>query len=233
MKSEEKSEQSNYLVIAFFAFLGVIFVQKFFPGVIPFNTFEFWEMKGPLLDAIKTSWFLFLWVIVVTVITIFRKIETIEESPKKILAGGFISSAFAGITEEISFRWLIFLHCIWVIQLTNYIFFGFAGFGISEWIYTIILIPIASFLSLGALDAILYSPIGWFIGAAVLLSNAMFRDGHKYLGLLGYVNSWFVGLYLFYLMFEFGLISSIVIHFLYDMVIFVIIFIGICVNNRR
>ena len=233
MTSEEKAEQSNYLVVSFFAFISVILVQKFFPGVIPFDTYEFWNMKGSLLNAIEISWFLFLWAIGVTAITIFKKIEAIEESPKNILAGGFITSAFAGITEEISFRWLIFLHGIWIVQLINYIFFGFAGFGISEWVYTIILIPIASLLSLGALDTILYSPMGWFVGAAMLFSNAMFRDGHKYLGLLGYINSWFIGLYLFYLMFQFGLIASIVVHFLYDMIIFVVIFIGICINNRR
>ena len=84
------------------------------------------------------------------------------------------------------------------------------------------MVAASSFLTLGTIDNILYHPFGWFVGAGIILANAKFRDGHKYQGKFGFINSWFIGMYLFWLMFEYGLVACIVIHFLYDMLIFFI-----------
>jgi hypothetical protein len=36
------------------------------------------------------------------------------------------------------------------------------------------------------------------------------------------VNSWFLGMVLFYIMFHYGLLSAIIVHFIYDFIIFTI-----------
>jgi hypothetical protein len=55
---------------------------------------------------------------------------------------------------------------------------------------------------------------------AVLWSNALFRDGHKYQGLLGMLGSYVIGLYMFYVCFSHGLIYAIVLHAMYNIVLF-------------
>jgi hypothetical protein len=80
--------------------------------------------------------------------------------------------------------------------------------------------PLADWVTLGLLHDYLFHPHSWAVGAGILASNALFRDGHKYQGLLGWVNSWFLGMYFFYVLFSFGLGAAVLIHFAYDMGIF-------------
>ncbi len=55
-------------------------------------------------------------------------------------------------------------------------------------------------------------------------ANATFRDGHKYQGLFGFVNSWFCGMVLLYATITYGLWTAVVVHALYDIAIGVIRF---------
>lgn len=48
------------------------------------------------------------------------------------------------------------------------------------------------------------------------------RNGHAYQGWFGTINSWFLGLYFFYIMLTHGLLAAIVVHFTYDFIIFTI-----------
>jgi len=191
-----------------------------------------------------------------------------DPTPAEILGIGFIISVLAGLLEEISFRWLIFLGAFLGLWIMNFIFAGFlvliacvgvgyllgalidphegggiGGFiglilgvvmivvlgltgnlppGLLEWIHLNITAPIADWTTFGALHDQLYHPAGWLAGAAVLSANAGFRDGHKYQGILGYVNSWFLGMVFFWLMFTYGLLAAILVHFLYDLIIFAV-----------
>jgi hypothetical protein len=61
---------------------------------------------------------------------------------------------------------------------------------------------------------------GWAVGMGALSANTHFREGHKYLGPLGYWNSWAAGWFLFYVMFEYGIPAAIAVHFLYDFIIY-------------
>lgn len=97
--------------------------------------------------------------------------------------------------------------------------FTIDGFDPLIWLYSL-LIPIADFATLGALHEHLYHPHSWAVGAAILSSNAVFRDGHKYQGPFGIINSWFGGMVLFWVMFNYGLLAAMCIHFLYDFVYF-------------
>ncbi|MFH1367287.1 MAG: hypothetical protein ABIH38_04885 [Patescibacteria group bacterium] len=55
---------------------------------------------------------------------------------------------------------------------------------------------------------------------AILWSNAKFRDGHKYQGAAGMLNSYIFGFYMFYLAFNYGLAYAIVVHFAFDLFLF-------------
>jgi hypothetical protein len=57
----------------------------------------------------------------------------------------------------------------------------------------------------------------WFVvGAAIVSISIRFRDGHIYLGLIGWINAWFLGMFMFYLTFQYGLLAAILVHILYD-----------------
>lgn len=221
---KKDSEGSNYLVDAFWAFLVLLLVQHWFPEVIPFKTFELWETKQPVWEGIKASWPILAWAVGVSILVavLTKNHWKVNKYAERFLVGGFIKSLFAGVTEEIAFRWVFFLNGIWALKLANWVFFDFAGFGVSEWFSINIFIPLANLGTLGLMHDILYHPLGWFVGAAVILANGKFRNGHKYLGIIGVINSWVIGMFLFWLMFNYGLVVCIIVHFLYDLFIHVI-----------
>jgi hypothetical protein len=113
--------------------------------------------------------------------------------------------------------------CIAMAKLGDYILGGFIfEHGLVWLLYSFVLSPIADFFTFGILHEQLSGADTWFVAAALLMANSQFRDGHKYQGLLGLVNSWFIGMYMFYLLFTYGLVAAIVVHLIYDLCIFAI-----------
>ena len=209
---------------------AVIFgiVTFFLPWTVPFRFLEFWTIKeGDIRLWVYSVGFIFIWAAGVNIIyhlIYFRTPQYNDDIGSKFIAGS-ITSILAGVLEEISFRWLIFLGSIITIKFTNFLFFGFLGFGVLQWVHINILGPIANLTTLGYLQEQLMNPEGWAVGAALLASNALFRDGHKYQGLFGVVNSWFIGMVMFWVLFRYGLVACIFLHFLYDFVIDIVVLI--------
>lgn len=54
-------------------------------------------------------------------------------------------------------------------------------------------------------------------------ASVSFRDQHEYLGWFGWINSWFMGMVFFWLLFNYGLFTAIAAHALYDMIILVMV----------
>lgn len=203
------------------------FINWIWPNAVPLGIFQFWETKGSLLDWCASSWAVLLWgfgaSLVLSIIHEANRHTQMERlfgisSPRagKVFRNGLVLSVVAGIFEEIQFRWLGFLLAIIGVRFVDFLIFGWAGFGLVHWFNDVLTAPLANWTTFGHLSSVLYSPLGWFIGAAMLASNAKFRDGHKYQGPLGIVNSWFIGMFFFWLMFTYGLVSAIVIHTIYD-----------------
>jgi hypothetical protein len=142
------------------------------------------------------------------------------------LLSGLLLSVFAGVVEEICFRWLIFLCFIPVIKLVNFCVFGFLGLPIPELMQIYILGPIANFLTLGYLSHWLGNPENWLIGAAIMAANARFREAHSGARFIVYVNSWFVGMFMFYILFQFGLPAAIFLHIIYYALISFVRYLG-------
>lgn len=59
-----------------------------------------------------------------------------------------------------------------------------------------------------------------YVGA-VIWTNVKFRKGHEYQGPMGKLHSYIFGFYMIYVAFTFGLVYAIIIHFLYDLFLFV------------
>ena len=233
-REEGQSKQKNYLVAAFTAFWVILFFNWLFPDVIPFDTFELWRIRqGIWSDWLMASWPIFAWAVGVTVLVSLFTRNTRKQNlmAEQLFAVGTLQSVVAGVLEEISFRWLIFISAVVGIKIGNFLFFGWAGFGIGEWFELHVAGPVVNFLTLGYLSDVLANPESWAVGAAMLSANAFFRDGHKYLGFFGYVNSWFIGMFMFWLLFQYGLLACILAHFVYDFLIDVVRYGGMVIER--
>ena len=233
--SDEDKSGSNFISKAACAFIFIGVLVFFWPSLIaPFSFFEFWTIKGSLWEAVKNAWPLYLWGIgATTVVLVIKRDSLRDEDPVEIFLGGTVISLLAGVLEEIAFRWLIFFSAIVIIPFVDRLLLGFMGIHLIKWIYVIVLCPIANFFTLGYLEQYLLNGYGWAVAAAIISANGDFRDGHRYLGPLGYVNSWFLGMYFFWVMFNYGLIAAIIIHFLYDFFIFCTGALGTSLVSRR
>lgn len=229
--NEEESE--NFLVWAVSAAILVLLVKLVAPSVIPYGFFEFWNTRGTVKEWLWSAHFVFAWGFGITIISsIFtRNSQKENDNAEAGYVGGIITSILAGVLEEISFRWLIFLSAIATTKFFNWLLFGFAGWGFLKWLHLTIFGPLANFFTMGFLENQLINPEMWAVGAAMLYANGLFRDGHKYQGLFGLINSWFGGMFFFWMMYTYGLPAAILVHFLYDFGIYTIRYID-CVMER-
>lgn len=226
MEVKSKDNQGCYFYTALSAIPTILLFEWLWPNVIPFTFFEFWRWDIDWGQVFVVSWPMLLWGTGATACMAFttRNAPEVNKVAEKNLASGIINSSIAGIFEEISFRWLIYYGQIITYSVLNFILFGFLGFGIFEWFFLHVSGPLANFTTLGFLSPYLFSPLGWVVGGAIITSNGSFRDGHFKNGWVGFVNSWFIGMYLFYIMFQHGLVAAIFIHFLYDLLIYLVIY---------
>jgi hypothetical protein len=205
----------------FFWFWGIWFDEHF-----PVGMFDFFSETN-IVGGIKASWPIFIWAggftLVVAILT--KNSMTRNLKAEQEFAKGFWSSLGAGIFEEICFRWALFLGATVGVQFINWLLLGFVDgwMGPIQWLHVTIFGPLATFMTFGYAEGLM-SGMGWVVGAAILSANAKFRDGHKYLGIVGIINSWYIGLFFFYLAFTYGLLAAIVVHFLYDLLIHAVIY---------
>ena len=224
---KEKSKEENFILVTFWSLIVIGLTKWLRPQTIPFDFLHFWEINGSIFEAVKNSWILFAWGTGITAIVAFTTRNNPfhnREAEKRLLYGALIS-AWAGVAEEICFRWLIFYGLIVSLKIGNFLVFGWLGFGVASWIYPNIIVPFANFITLDYLQPILFNGYGWAVGAAIITANGKFRDGHAYQGLFGWINSWFGGMFFFYLMFNYGIQSAIIVHFLYDLFIFIVYYV--------
>lgn len=231
MTDSDSEKESCYLTRAFFAFFTVGIISNLWSSSIaPFNMFtSFWIIKEDGVAWLLKGWPMLLWGVIATVVICYLRGRT-PLTPKEessIFWGGLVTSTWAGIVEEICFRWLIFLNCLWVTKFFNMIFCGFPA-----WFYMHVVGPIANFFTLGLMQDCLYHPASWAVGASILAANAAFRDGHKYLGIPGIINSWFIGMFLFWITLNYGLVAAIFLHFLYDFLVFTTVYVAAVVTRK-
>lgn len=217
-KPAKLENKGCYLITALFAAIWIAIITFFVPNAIPFTSFQFWHLSISIADLLAFAAPAFVWGCGVTAIGVLISGYHDGHPELSFAVNGFFSLV-AGVFEEVSFRWLIFYSAIIGAQISNWIFFGFVGHGLIEWVFNSIEAPIANFFTLGLLSSVLLNQAAWFVGAAVVNANSDFQKGHEYLGPFGLLNSWFMGMFFFYLMFQYGIIAAIIVHFVYDFAI--------------
>jgi hypothetical protein len=233
-QSEKNKEQGeSYLKAAFTGLIVVAIVQAFWPEFLPYKLSDFWKAQGSIMDWLWAGLPIFIWGTGVTAVLslLTRNSKKENDNAELLFAGDVLISLWAGFMEEICFRWLIFLNAIVGMKVVNFLFFGWLGFGIAEWFQIHVFGWLANLATLGYLQTVLTNPETWAVGAGLLSANALFRNGHKYLGPIGFVNSWFIGMYMFFLLFNYGLWACILVHFLYDLLIFAVRFVDRAVER--
>lgn len=222
MGSQEKDhEAAKWPVSVLMAALITIPLTRWLaPGLIPMGAAQIWDAHGTGLgDWLWVGLPMFAWGVGINIVWLYPQRKHLHRhDPAKELIRSVLVSVLAGVLEEISFRWLLFFAAFPSLAISNYLFFGVFGFGIAEFVHIHLAGPLADFTTCGYLHDELFGR-GWLLGASLLSANAFFRNGHRYQGLFGYANSWFVGMFLFYVMFHYGLGAAIVVHFMYDLLI--------------
>ena len=239
---DEKKER-NWILATLWGIFMIALVKTFWPDVIPIPTYALWDSKTHFGDWIMIGLPLFGWGLFIQTYFEVKKrndspmerfiqkntkrlFQSKKPTAERLFFGGIVLSVWAGFAEEIAFRWIIFLSSIVSVKIANFLFLGFIDINIVAWLHNNIFGVVADYATLGRMNDLLVHPSGWAVGAALLASNAFFRDGHGYQGLFGIVNSWFIGMFLFWVAFHHGLWASITIHFLYDFIVFTIAAIG-------
>ena len=233
-KDENKQEKTLEFWVggAITSLLFILLIQWLWPNTIPFGTFDFWK-KNNILAGIFASWPIFAWGWGITTLVAFTTLnkKSLNHKAEELLVGGVIASVIAGVFEEIIFRWTLFLSGIIGVKVGNWLIFGWLGFGLAEWLHMNIFGPVVNFVTLGKMHWLIYD-MGWAVGAGALAANAKFRKGHRYLGWFGLINSWIIGFFLFWVMFKYGLLTAIIVHFLYDLFIFVIRYVDAAIERH-
>lgn len=91
------------------------------------------------------------------------------------------------------------------------------------WFYQL-LVWVIHFTTLTLMDPVLYGEHQTLLIFGAVVANSWFRDGHKYQGPFGLVNSWYVGMVLLYATIIYGLWTAILVHALYNIIINVLRF---------
>lgn len=235
---EDQERQHSVMMKAFtvqtvFLFIIAATCTWLFKSVIPYELFEHWHVRegGPIDWLLAGKW-AFAWGAGLTaIVSLLTRNSRYENSmAERLMSLNAQVSMRAGFFEEVIFRWLLLLIAFPVLIVMNFFLGGFIGlfadgsvmdWGLLRWFYVHVLSPLANWTTFGMLEPYLLNE-NWLVGAAIVFANAKFRDGHKYLGIVGLVNSWFIGLFFFFLMFKYGLMAAILVHFVYDLLIFAV-----------
>jgi len=201
----------------------IILVKIFKPDAIPFEIFSFWKIRSGYGDWIRAGAPIIAWYALLNLFLIFVVRKRLEQTSRiirlpplpdyrAIRTFGIGIGVIGAVIEELIFRWLWFLHSIVILKIINFILLGFIDLGIIERMHIYVFGPIFDLITFHKLHDVIFHESGWAVGAAMIASNALFRDGHKYQGFLGTTSAWVAGMYFFWLLFNHGLLSAIIIH---------------------
>ncbi len=223
-----------FLQASFIAILGIIVVRLLLPWeAIPYRFEEFLFLKGTAWEIFLTCWPIFAIGISLNVYLMARSVNPVEvhQNASSIPVTGFFQSLVAGLFEEIVFRWVLlygFMGMIWFIDRITLRIFDVAALQVIA--NTPVVSFFVNFITSGAPE-VAQHPGAWTIGFAAFLSNIKFQRGHLYLGIHGMIFSGIAGLYFFQLTFVHGLFAAIIVHFLFDMLVFVMLLIDILIER--
>lgn len=232
--NDDTNSELEFYVVTFLGFLAIGGVAYFLPALIaPFGLFDLWTIKGSLWEAAWKAWPLYLWGMLTTIDICISEADRLRAGdPMKEFVDDTLISIRAGFVEEIAFRWLAFLAGLIAIYLVDWAIFSISG---VRWLRGIFepICQLANWLPTGNLSTHLLGEHGWTIAAAIIGANVVFCVGHTYQGFWGCATAWVGGLYLFWVVFDYGLLAAIGVHFLYNFVICLTSVLGLLIARER
>lgn len=223
-----------YLVLGVGAIMWIIFIRLF----LPFEAIHYVFEQFLFVAGSASEWFLTAWVIWAIGIPLnLWKMGSTTNPPEvhakapTIPISGFGTSLMAGIFEELVFRWILLyaaLGLLWVINLGAFAFTGIELVRLAIQPLTDLLV----FLLMNGVDGRLVNPPElWALGFAIFLSVLKFQQGHLYQGKTGFLFSGLAGLVFFRVMFVHGLLAAMVVHFSFDMMVFIMLLIDVWIEK--
>jgi hypothetical protein len=235
------------LLLALAGFAGVLIVlaKSFMAISVPYSFTQFWTSNGTIGDWLWTAkwWFLFGTVSTAVMAYVNLRLRQRAREQMRNVAGG-LGGFFSGVMDtvagasykielaklllspvrgflgEVGARWIGFFVVIILVQFFNALLFNaWLGFGVFHILQVYLLGPVTNFATLHIMPEYVNNPAIWAVGFAVFACSIRTnKDNHSYEG-LSPILAWFFNLFLFYLMFTFGIWASIVVHFVWDVLL--------------
>ena len=198
--------------------MAYTYIQRL-PGAATVATPQLVAPGASVFEGIAKVWWIFLWgaglQLIIQLFRIVRR-RPKEANLRQLLGHGAWISLNAGVFEEIIFRYYAYVSSVILLVYANIL----SG-GLLEQIAGL-LMPVANVLTLGLLSSE-FNPTNWSVGLAIIIGSIFFRDAHRHYGKLAKANVWFIGMVMFWLVFNYGLITAIIAHVLYDFAIYGVI----------
>lgn len=130
---------------------------------------------------------------------------------------GVVMCAGARDAKEFLAQFLGFL--VGLVVIGTGVFVGylcFTGTNPESWMYEHIFVPVINLVTFKSFDSIFSGKYPQLFIFGMVAANAKFRDGHKYQGPVGILNSWIVGFVMIHVTLTAGLWMAIILHVVYD-----------------
>jgi hypothetical protein len=176
--------------------------------------------KGSIWEGLGRVWFIFAFgfgaQFLIQVWQVVRRRPAAGDMAA-VWRSGLWTSAHAGLFEEIIFRVYAFLGAIIALKWLD----GVVG-GVLQWLSVNAVLPLANLVTLGLFKRE-FTGVDWAFGVGIIVSSLFFRSAHVHYGKFAKGIVWVVGMVMFWLMFNYGLVAAILAHFLYDAAVFLAI----------
>lgn len=228
-------------VIALLALAGivgllVVLAKSFMAVTVPYEFMQFWDTSGSGFDWLHAARWWFAAGAAGAVLFGYqrmRALERLERNPLGALLGGLTGAldrkavtilklrlgfgVVGGALGEVFVRWIALFVVLILVQFFNALFFeAWLGFGLFHLMQTYILGPVANFVTLGYLHDQLTNPALWPVGFAMFAVCVNTAEKHEYQGFIGQAFAWAFGMFMFYMLFTFGLLACITVHVLWN-----------------
>ncbi len=229
-----KKGSGCYLTGAFVAIVVIIILLIFYErDAVPYEFEKALLWRGNFWDIFAISWPLFAMGFGLNLLKLTTSVNPpeVHNNSDKIPLQGLKVSLMAGIFEEIVFRWIFLYFEMGTFWIWNQILVSMTGEpilqNVSESQYMSLFVD---WLVAGDAEFWL-SGTAWTVGFAVILSNWKFQKGHLYQGWTGWLFSGIGGLFFFRIMFSHGLFGAMLVHFLFDMMTFIMLYIDVQIEK--
>ena len=220
-------------------FLLILYIAHRMPEILPFNALSFWSAEN-IGAGIIAIWPLLLLAILSQAIVLIsfhnflHKSENekiLKECKKDIIVTGITISVVAGIVEEIVHWWAYMIIALIILDELNILSTTIFGFEIIKYLYVNVFGYLAEKMTFGYMHALLYKT-SWTIGASIFIANCIFVFAHENKSPIFYYIIWMAGMFLFWLMFTYGIFVAMIAHALYNFTIHFVIYLYVAITKR-